>query len=261
MIDGFRKNGWCRFDFDEALHEWVRQVLPAARQTVAAAAEEDYRCAGTWLVGINALPNDPTGAVPGGQPLEGTASEFVRKELGLGSFGWDRGQVSVVYPGYPRQGATESDAVFRFRCERDAAHIDGILHEGPRRRRFLRTYHGFILGVPLVDVGPGMSPLALWEGSHEVIRQGFRRRFGDLSSDAWPAEDVTEAYQQIRKQVFETCRRVEIPAVPGEAYLLHRLTLHGISPWAAQDAGPPDGRMVAYFRPDNGTPESWLNAD
>jgi len=40
-----------------------------------------------------------------------------------------------------------------------------------------------------------------------------------------------------------------LPAAPGQAYLLHRLALHGVAPWADGAEASADGRMVAYFRP------------
>jgi len=45
---------------------------------------------------------------------------------------------------------------------------------------------------------------------------------------------------------------------PGEATLLHRLTLHGVAPWAAGVTAPPEGRIIAYFRPLMGTVQDWL---
>ena len=53
--------------------------------------------------------------------------------------------LSVTYPGYPVQ-EHESDApAFGYRLKRDAAHIDGLIRDGPDIRRFAREYHAFIL--------------------------------------------------------------------------------------------------------------------
>lgn len=261
MSRRFSTKGWCRFPYDQILARWVRQILPAARAAVAAPENAGWlHHRGTWFVGVNALPNDSRGAVDGCEPIAGAAIDFIHGELGMSGFGWDRGQVSVVYPGYPKRSAAEPAGAFRFRRERDAAHIDGILHEGPDRRRHLRMYHDFILGIPMVEVNPGMSPLVLWEGSHEIIRQAFREYLGELPPERWPDEDLTRIYQSVRRDIFERCERIEIVAQPGEAYLLHRLTLHGIAPWTAPADAGPDGRMIVYFRPDTGTPDSWLNA-
>ena len=49
-----------------------------------------------------------------------------------------------------------------------------------------------------------------------------------------------------------------VTAGRGEAYLVHRLALHGIAPWGAgATAGE---RMVIYFRPESGDPAAWLRA-
>ncbi len=68
-----------------------------------------------------------------------------------------------------------------------------------------------------------------------------------------------EAYHAVRNQVFNQCRRIELSAKPGEAYLMHRLTLHGISPWLDGAEAFRDGRMICYFRPEIGCAWEWLN--
>jgi len=258
--EAFLAKGWCRFGYDATLAAWVEQILPAARAAVTRPENAGLRCGGTWFVGVNALPNGPDGAIPGGDPIAGRAIEFIRRELGMTGFGWDRGQVSIVYPGYPQRMRSETAAAFRYRRDRDAAHIDGILHEGPDRRRHLRMYHEFILGIPAVEVTAATSPLVVWEGSHEIVRQAFRAYFGDLPPERWPDEDVTELYQCVRREVFDRCERVAVTGRPGEAYLLHRLVLHGMAPWLESAQAPADGRMIVYFRPDTGSPQSWLSA-
>ncbi|WP_322866263.1 hypothetical protein U5922_008695 [Aquicoccus sp. G2-2] len=80
-----------------------------------------------------------------------------------------------------------------------------------------------------------------------------------MAARNWGTVDVTRAYKVARREVFETCRRVELVAGPGEAYVLHRLALHGVAPWSGAATG--DGRMVAYFRPEMpGGVEAWLSA-
>ena len=257
----FFERGWCRFPHDDTLAAWLAQILPAARAAVSSPDNAEWlHCGGTWFVGVNVLPNGPDGAVPGGLPIAGRAIDFVRHTLGMTGFGWDKGQVSVVYPGYPKRMTSETAAAFRYRCERDAAHIDGVLRDGPDRHRFLRMYHEFILGIPAVEVDSGTSPLVVWDGSHELVRQAFRERFGALPASSWPKQDVTDAYHAVRRKIFASCERIEITAKPGEAYLLHRLSLHGIAPWSAPGPAAADGRMILYFRPDTGSPETWLNA-
>ena len=257
----FFTRGWCRFEHDPRLLEWVDAALPAAR-----ACREDPRHArwlryqGTWFAGVNALPNDDRGALVGSGPLAGDAVDFIAAELGLANFAWDAAQVSICYPGYPRPMDGESDALLRYRRDRDAAHVDGLLREGPQRRRFLREHHGFILGIPMVDFDAGASPFTIWEGSQEIVRDAFRRRFAGIPLERWCDEDVTESYHAARRLAFETCRRVEVHARPGEAYLAHRLSLHGMAPWRDGAGAGADGRIIVYFRPDTFGPGDWLHA-
>ena len=36
--------------------------------------------------------------------------------------------------------------------------------------------------------------------------------------------------------------------------------IHGVADWKAQDTAPPEGRMIAYLRPQLPTVEAWLKA-
>ena len=259
-MEEFFRTGWKRFPFDAAVAAWVESTLPAARAVVADPANAHWlRCGGTWFVGVNALPNDSQGAVAGGVPLAGAAVDFIHNVLSLGST-FEQAQVSVCYPGYPRRGAEESEAAFRFRLTRDAAHVDGLRAEGADRQRHLREHHGFLLGLPLTASSEGAAPLVVWEGSHEIMRAALREAFGSVPPGQWGEIDVTAAYQAARRRIFETCPRVVVAAKPGEAYLVHRLALHGVAPWAEEAGAPPDGRMIAYFRPETGTARDWLEA-
>ncbi len=256
----FFTNGWCHFPHDPVLAGWVERTLPAARAAVRAPENAEWlRCGGTWFAGVNALPNDASGAVEGGPPVAGRAVDFIHRLAGTRGLAWDPAQVSVVYPGYPRPMASESAAAFRYRRDCDAAHLDGLLRDGPRRRRFLREHHAFILGIPFAAASPDAAPLAVWEGSHEVIRRVFHDHFTDTPPDEWRNVDVTDLYHAARREIFETCPRREVAAQPGEAYLVHRLALHGIAPWGAGAAAAADGRMIVYFRPDLGGPQAWLS--
>src|SRR5512137_2469624 len=131
----FFRSGWTVFAHDPALAAWVDAALPAARAAIAAPENTKwFRYGGTWFAGVNALPNDARGAVPGGPPLAGAAVDFIREVLGLTAFAWDSAQVSVCYPGYPQPMEGESAATFQYRVNRDAAHVDGVQREGPERR-------------------------------------------------------------------------------------------------------------------------------
>jgi len=215
--ESFYKKGWCQFEYDPALAEWVGRALPSAREAVRAKKNSRWlRCGGTWFAGVNVLPNDASGAVGDSGPVRGIAISFSRQSVAPSGFEWDCGQVSVCYPRYPQPMESESAAAFQYRRDRDAAHVDGLLPEGVDRRRHLREYHGFILGIPMVDFSADASPFVVWEGSHEIIRAAVHERFDDLPPNRWGDEDITEVYHQMRRTVFETCKRVEIAARPAK---------------------------------------------
>ena len=259
QADHFFTRGWCQFDHDPALAAWIETSLPAARATVADPANVQWmRYQQTWFAGVNVLPNDEAGAVPGGPPLSGAAVDFIHRNLGIEIITWDRAQVSVCYPGYPKPMAGETDGQHRFRRDRDAAHVDGLLGLGQPKRRFLKEPHQFILGVPMVEASPGASPFVIWEGSHEIMQDAFTRAFAGHPPASWPDVDITDAYIDARRRCFETCRRVEIHARPGQAYIAHRLSLHGVAPWADDATAGPDGRMICYFRPAMADLKGWL---
>ena len=253
--------GWTWFPHDARIADWAAQVAPVAEATFhdPALRAKWLRCGGTWFAGVNALPNDETGAIAsaGVPALSGSVIDFIAGELGFEAIAWDRSQISICLPGYPQPWDGETDAAFRYRRDRDAAHIDGLMRDADRNRR-PNECHAFILGLPLSEVSPEAAPFVAYEGSHHVMRDALRERLSGVDPLLWREEDVTEAYVTARRRVFDTCRRVEIPARPGEAYLAHRLILHGVAPWRGFDEGM---RMVAYFRPDpypGQSPEWWL---
>lgn len=245
--DGTGAAGYRRIGFDPAIAAWAN----AAREPAAAGvrASEDWRCGGTWCVGLEALPNDESGAV-GGVPLPWAA-------LGLTPQPLHRAQVSTTRSGYPQPSDTETDAAYRFRLNRDSAHLDGLLALGPDKRRYVKEPHGWILGLPLNAADADAAPLVVWEGSHLVMQSALRAAFADVAGD-WADVDITDAYQSARAEVFRTCRRVELPGSVGQAVILHRHLIHGVAPWAAgANAGEP-GRMVAYFRPLMASVREWV---
>ncbi|BBU57018.1 hypothetical protein KU6B_32830 [Mameliella alba] len=254
-LNDLETQGWTRFDADPATLKWAAAAHEAGRAVLAdpAMRAQWLQCEGTWFVGVDALPTAPDGSI-GGVPLAGAAPAALAPLPAL-----HPAQLSITFPGYPRPRAGESEAGFRYRLNRDAAHVDGVLAEGAARRRHIREPHAWILGLPLTEADPGASPLVAWEGSHHVMRDALRAALAGKPPETWADVDVTEAYQAARRTCFETCRRVALPAAPGEALLLHRLTLHGIAPWAEGAQAPPEGRMVAYFRPQvMGGAEAWL---
>ncbi len=261
LMSDFTARGFLRFPADAHTSAWSRHAHPFA---VAAARDpaghaQWLRCGGTWFVGVDALPNDPQGLVAGGPPLAGAAMRFVTEELGF-RLPLHRAQVSVCYPGYPQPSPEESEAAYGFRLRRDAAHVDGLLPEGPEKRRYLKEPHAYILGITLTRQSDDAAPLTVWEGSHRIMKAMFAETFAGQPPDAWANVDVTDAYQAARRTCFETCRRIELPSGPGEAVLLHRHLLHGVAPWAETAEGPEEGRMIAYFRPEFPAIPDWLAA-
>lgn len=256
----FFSAGWIPFSHDPLIADWAARARPVAERCLARAEDRArwLRCGGTWFVGVNIFPNDVAGSVAdaGVPPLAGRPVQFIADVLEL-AVEFERAQLSVCFPGYPRRSTGESEAAFRFRRDRDAAHVDGLRRVEGRRRR-LGELQGYILGVPLGDAPADAAPLVVWEGSHEVMRRALRDRLGKMPPERWADEDLTETYIAARRECFANCRRVSVRARPGEAYLVHRLALHGVAPWRAEPTGE---RMIAYFRPEphaGSAPDWWL---
>ncbi len=244
------RDGWQVFPAEPAVANWVARAAPAARRAVADPANAGWlRCGGTWFAGVDVLPNDAAGAVDGSGPLAGRAVAAALAAAGLRRTEWHRGQVSVVHPGYPRPMPGEGEAAFRYRRDRDAAHLDGLLPVGEARRRMLKEPHAFILGLPLTQADAGAAPLAVYEGSHRLLRAALGAVLKGRAPGDWADTDLTGAYHAVRREVFATCRRVTLQPAPGQALLIHRLALHGIAPWEEGARADAEGRMIAYFRP------------
>ncbi len=256
----FFSRGWCSFEADPGIANWVDFALPAARATLADPAQKDWlRYQDTWFAGVNALPNDSAGCLANGPPLAGKVIDFIASGLDLPVFNWDQAQVSICYPGYPQPMDGESEGQHKFRKNRDAAHVDGLRGVGQPRRRFAEECHAFILGIPMVATSADASPFVIWEGSHDIMRRALESALGNMAPADWIETDLTDVYQQARKRCFDQCRRVELHARPGETYLAHRLSLHGVAPWGKAAAAGPDGRMICYFRPELPDPAAWLS--
>lgn len=260
LLETFFSDGFLRFPADQATLAWARHARPVAAATAHDPAQAAWlRCGGTWFVGVDALPNDPQGRVGDGPPLKGAAADFVRTHLGL-SLPLHRAQVSICYPGYPQPSAEESAAAFSFRRNRDAAHVDGLLAEGPEKRRHLREPHAYILGITLTEQSGDAAPLTVWKGSHRIMTPMFAAAFAGRAPSTWKDVDVTAAYQDARRQAFASCERIALPTSPGEAVLVHRHLLHGVAPWGEGATAQPEGRMIAYLRPEFPSIEDWLDA-
>lgn len=231
--------GFAIWPHDPRVADWAR----AAREATKAIDTSARRHGGTWFVGVDALPNERDGSIGGVVwPHQALCAD------------WHRAQLSIVYPGYPRQDAGESDAAHAFRLRRDSAHLDGLLPEGPDNLRHLREPHAFIIGVPLNDVAA--SPLVVWPGSHLIIGAAFRAAFAGVDPRLWGDLDVTDIYQAARRKVFDTCQRMELPVQVGQLSYLHRHLIHGVAPW--QDSSATEPRMIAYFRPHVADVRDWV---
>jgi hypothetical protein len=259
MVEGLTRDGWTVLPYDPATAAWAEVAHRVALEVTGDPAMRArwLRHDGTWFVGVDALPNGPDGAIDG-QPLPEVVAVWLARHVPL-----HRAQLSVVHPGYPGRDPGESAAGHAFRRDRDAAHLDGLLPEGPARRRHLREPHALILGVPLTPVTARTSPFVVWEGSHHIMRAAMAAAFAGHTAEDWGDVDVTEAYQAARAQVFATCPRRVVLAEPGQVILAHRLTIHGVAPWPEEAAseGPTGGRMIAWFRPVLADVGQWVAQD
>lgn len=249
MSNDFARSGWRRVA-GPAILAWARAARGTAEQAVQASTEA-WRCGGTWFVGLDALPNDPSGAVGG--------AAFPWAEAGLDPVALHPAQLSVVRAGYPQPSPAETEAAFRYRLTRDAAHLDGLIAEGAGKRRRIAEPHRWILGMALNAADDTAAPLTLWEGSHLIMQARLRAALSDVPPQDRGQADITDAYQSARKEVFATCRRITLPGRVGEAVVLHRLCLHGVAPWQDGATADPPGRMVAYFRPLMDSVTDWLD--
>ncbi len=262
MVADLLDKGWELFPTERAVRDWTVEARAAALARIADPAQRAQwlQCEGTWFVGVDTLPNDALGRVGASAPLGGAA--FDAAQALYGALPLHPAQVSVTYPGYPRPRTGESDAAFRYRSRRDAAHVDGLLAIGADRRRSLRERHAYILGLPLTETDAHASPLVVWEGSHHIMRRAFESALGDTAPQDWNAIDLTDVYTAARREAFETCARVIVHGPPGTACLVHRLALHGVAPWQDGANAPAEGRMVAYFRPqfEDDASDMWLRS-
>ena len=165
------RDGYAVFPAEAATWGWVEDVLP---HVTSALAGTERRHGGTWAPGVDVLANDAQGRVAGSAGLGGAA--LAAAQALFGPLPLHRGQISAVWPGYPRQDPGESDAAHRYRALRDAAHIDGLLPEGPNRRRHLREAHGWVLGLGLTETRA--APLVIWPGSDAIFRKAFQAFYG-----------------------------------------------------------------------------------
>lgn len=259
MDKDFQTLGYKVFPHEDALFDWAVRAAPIA---LAAAQDTDQhnmwlRSNGTWFVGVDTVPLNADDCINGSAPLAGAGAAFARSLQSEPWDGWGAGQGSICYPKYPLQDKGESDASFRYRARRDSAHLDGLKPIGPNRRRHFDEFHSFIFGIPLGDVDAGAAPFVIWEGSHHIFGEMLAKVFDGIDPKEWHAIDITDIYGQTRARIFDTCKRIEIPAKQGACYVAHRFSLHGVAPWTA--TGPDAHRSIVYFRPYwTGSLRDWL---
>ncbi len=258
----FAEHGWCRREVDQDLLAWCESVQAVAQDILCDPQHAHWwRHGQTWFAGVNILPNDNTGKVANGVALSADLQQWLRRCLHLQdshSFQWEQGQLSVLRPGYPQRDANETETAHNYRRKRDAAHVDGLLPVGPTRRRMPQEFHHFILGIPLHPSPTHAGATVVWEGSHLIMQQALSNALQGIPQQDWPSTDITEIYQQTRREVFTRCKRVEIHVPPGEAYLIHRLAVHGVAPWDARNGDDGQLRSVAFFRPEVEQRQDWL---
>ncbi|MFK5998177.1 MAG: hypothetical protein QM492_08705 [Rhodobacterales bacterium] len=249
----FNTLGWAKLPHDPQLAAWLENTRPAANHAINAPENRTnwLRSQGTWFVGVDILHDYP--------PLPDTVAKAAKFATGDIVTDWGLGQISVCTKGYPLQDAAETPAMFSYRKRRDYAHLDGLKAVGPARRRKMQEFHGFILGIPLNLTPPKAAPFVLWEGSHLIFRDMLAKAYAGHPPETWAGIDLTEIYQKTRTQIFKCCKRIELHARPGEAYIAHRFALHGMAAWDATLDGPDEGREIVYFRPYwQGDMQAWL---
>ena len=262
MEHDYEQNGWIKFKYDPKLDNWLKSVSRAVFSEIHNNNNKKnwLRYQGTWFAGVRVLKNDNRGIVNNGPELDINSSRWALKQLKVKNVKWDPAQVSVCYPGYPMPREEESKAAFKYRLKRDAAHVDGLHPVGKEKIRKLKEQHAFIMGIPVTISSKKASPLVVWEGSHKIVKYYFEKEFFDIDPKDWKNIDITKSYHKAREVIFESCKRVEIHAVPGESYIIHRMALHGVAPWDGRANSGKEGRVIIYFRPeaDLGT-SGWLN--
>ena len=241
--------GYRLFPVSSDGRKWAEAANFVADQVTADAAirAANLRHGNTWFVGVDALPTGPHGEILG-IPCGGAWRSVIPDVAP-----WHKAQLSVVYPGYPKQDDDQSQANHAYRINKAAAHVDGLLPVGRERRRYPREFHAFVLGLPLN--ASSAAPTVCWAGSHKIMGHALRTAIGDHNPSA---VDVTQAYHDARKEIFNTCKMVELRVEPGAAFLLHRFTLHGTAPWSDSST---QERRIAFFRPEFQNPKDWLRAD
>lgn len=257
VLTDLAQKGWALFDPDPELAPWVKaaQIAGAAALVDPHMREQWLVCGDTWFVGVDALPTTPDGTI-NDVPFCGQASDFIATQFRNTPL--HPAQLSITWPGYPKPRIGETDGAFAYRQKRGAAHLDGLQPHGPQKRRRYSEFHAYILGIPLTDVLAQESPTCVWEGSHHMVQSLLATKLGPHDPLHWPQIDLTDAYQDLRAQIFETCPQRDVICQKGQAFIMHRHLLHGVGPWLGTTQNDA-GRQIAFFRPHwTGDLQGWL---
>ena len=123
LLYDYSTKGWVALPFSRGLFHWANTVNNHVNQKLKlmGEAEKDVRCGGTWFPGVNFLDNDPHGNVDG-YNFPSDRTELIKKLEPAFSGFYDRAQISICYPGYPKRMVEESISAFNYRREKFAAH-------------------------------------------------------------------------------------------------------------------------------------------
>ncbi len=267
----FKSKGWCFLSKDIHTCRWIDAVKERICKKFEHAEyeNEDFKSGFTWFAGVNFLANGPSGGVDG-VPFSLKLWSELSTKFGSGIKYWDAGQVSICWRGYPKKDPLETEKSFKYRLNRFASHVDGLIPLGTKKRRFVNEFHAFILGIPIVNNRLDSAPLVVWEGSHVIFRNMFGKVFLNIPETEFCDMDLTEIYQQYRRKVFLTCRPKQVVPANNQLYILDRHLLHGVTPWKLDNdlakwhyegqfgVNPLQGRIVVYFRPSYKDPIDWI---
>ena len=92
----------------------------------------------------------------------------------------------------------EAPNAFKYRKNRFNAHLHGILLFGKAKWLYVREYHTFILGIPLLEDNESVALVVVWEGSHKIMQDYLSKQLIQLKDGLWKNEDITDVYHEAR---------------------------------------------------------------
>jgi hypothetical protein len=135
-----------------------------------------------------------------------------------------------VMRGTPQPMVEETPNAFKYRKNRFNAYVDGVLPVGKAKRQYVREYHTFILGIPLVDYNEFAAPVVVWKGSYNIMQDYLSKQLIQLKDGLLKNEDITDVYHEARQEIFAKCKPKNVTALVGGFYLIHRHALHSVMP-------------------------------